>query len=59
MEENLNPISEPKPELLARGRELIFGGTLLLLAVALCNFVFYGGFHLAFGLVAAAMKRHC
>ena len=55
MEENMNPISEPKPELLARGRELIFGGTLLLLAVALCNCVFYGGCHLAFGLVAAAM----
>lgn len=55
MEEKLNPIPEPKPELLARGRELIFGGTLLLLAVALCNFVFYGGCHLAFGLVAAVM----
>ena len=57
MEENLNPIPEPKPEpvLIARGREFIFGGSILLLAVALCNFVFYGGCHLAFGLVAAAM----
>lgn len=57
MEENMNPIPEPKPEpvLIARGRELIFGGSILLLAVALCNFIFYGGCHLAFGLVAAVM----
>ena len=56
MEENLNPIPEPKPEpgLIARGRELIFGGTILLLAVAMCNFVLFGGFHLAFGLIFAA-----
>ena len=57
MEENLTPIPEPKPEpvLMARGREFIFGGALLLLSILLCNFVFYGGFHLAFGLVSAAL----
>lgn len=58
MEENLNPIPEPQPEpksdpaLIARGRELIFVGVTLLLCVLLCNFVFYGGFHLAFGIIA-------
>ena len=55
MEENFNPVPNPEPGLIARGRELIFGGSILLLAIALCNFVFYGGCHLAFGLVAAAM----
>ena len=59
MEENLNPIPEPQPEpksdpaLIARGRELIFVGVTLLLCVLLCNFVFYGGFHLAFGIASA------
>ena len=65
MEENLNPIPEsvpqpavpPVPEhpYLARGRELIFGGIILLLSILLCNFIFYGGFHLAFGLTAAVL----
>ena len=56
MEENLNPIPEPMPEppLIARGRELVFGAAILLLCILMCNFVFYGGFHLAFGLTALA-----
>lgn len=56
MEENLNPIPEEKPKVtyVARGLEFIFGGVILLLAILLCNFVLYGGFHLAFGLVAMA-----
>ena len=59
MEENLNPIPEPQPEappesaLLARGREFAFGGVILLLSVLMCNFVFFGGFNLAFGIIAA------
>ena len=70
MEENLNPMQEPVPEpvpepipeaapapepaLIARGREFAFGGALLLTAVLMCNFIFYGGLHLAFGIAAAA-----
>jgi len=55
MEENLNPIPQAAPEhpYLARGRELAYGGVTLLLSILLCNFVFYGGFHLAFGILAA------
>ena len=51
------PISAPKPEpaLIARGRDLLYGGGVLLLSILMCNFVFYGGFHLAFGIAAAAM----
>lgn len=54
MEENLTPVPEPVPEhpFMARGREFLFGGVTLLLSVLMCNFVLYGGFHLAFGLVA-------
>lgn len=50
------PICVPKPEpaLIARGREFAFGGGVLLLSILMCNFVFYGGFHLAFGIMAAA-----
>jgi len=59
MEENLTPVPEPeqKPEpvLIARGRELIFGGAVLLISILMCNFVLHGGFHLAFGLTALAM----
>ena len=57
MEENLVPIPEPTPEhpYLARGREFLFCGMILLLSTLMCNFVFYGGLHLAFGLAAAAM----
>ena len=57
MEENLNPIPESVPEhpFLARGREFAFCGILLLLSILMCNFVLYGGFHLAFGLTAAMM----
>ena len=56
MEENRNPIPEepPKVPFVARGAEFLFGGVILLLAILLCNFVLYGGFHLAFGLVGAA-----
>ena len=55
MEENLNPIpeAEPAPKFMARGREFAFGGVILLLSILMCNFVFYGGFHLAFGIIAA------
>ena len=67
MEENLNPIPENIPEntqqpaavpvaaprFLARGPEFAFGGAILLLSVLMCNFVFFGGFHLAFGIIAA------
>lgn len=63
MEENLNPLPNPEsnpqpgpvPALMARGREFIFGGITLLLSILLCNFIFYGGFQLAFGLTAAAL----
>ena len=56
MEENRNPIPEetPKVPFVARGAEFIFGGVIMLLAIFMCNFVLYGGFHLAFGLVGAA-----
>lgn len=56
MEENLTPIPEEKPKVpfVARGAEFLFGGIILLLAIFMCNFVLYGGFHLAFGLVGAA-----
>ena len=58
MEENLNsvPTSEPMPEpgFIARGRDFAFGGAALVLGILMCNFVLYGGFHLAFGLMAAA-----
>ena len=55
MEENLNPVpeAEPAPKFMARGREFAFGGVILLLSILMCNFVFYGGFHLAFGIIAA------
>ncbi len=61
MEENLNPVPEPIPEPIpepvprftARGREFAFGGVILLLSILMVNFVFYGGFHLAFGITAA------
>ena len=60
MEENLNPIPEPVPEtstpepkFLARGKEFAFGGVMLVLGVLMCNFVIYGGVHLAFGVIAA------
>ena len=54
MEENRNPIPEetPKVPFVARGAEFLFFGGILLLSLALCNFVFFGGFHLAFGLAA-------
>ena len=57
MEENLTPLPQPEPEhkLTARGREFIFGGVIALLSILMCHFVFFGGFHLAFGLTAAAM----
>ena len=57
MEENLTPIPEDKPKVpfVARGAEFLFGGVILLLAILLCNFTLYGGFHLAFGLVAVAL----
>lgn len=57
MEENSTPTPEPVPEhpYLARGREFVFCGVILLLSILLCNFIFFGGFHLAFGLVAAIM----
>ena len=60
MEENLTPIPEEKPKALfvARGAEFVFGGVILLLAILLCNFVLYGGFHLAFG-IAAALTIGC
>ena len=48
------PAPKPEPELMARGREFAFGGALLLTAVLMCNFIFYGGLHLAFGIMAAA-----
>ena len=58
MEENLNsvPASEPMPEpgFIARGSDFAFGGAALVLGILMCNFVLYGGFHLAFGLMAAA-----
>ena len=59
MEDNLNPIPEPQPAakpepvLMARGREFVFGGVMGLLSVLLCNFLFYGGAHLAFGILLA------
>ena len=49
------PVPKPVPLFMARGRELIFGGATLLLAVVLCNFVLFGGFHLAFGLAFAGI----
>ena len=59
MEENRNPLPEPEqkpdPVLLARGRELAFGGAVLVISILMCNFVLHGGFHLAFGLTALAM----
>ncbi len=60
MEENLTPIPEEKPKVpfVARGLEFVFGGATVLLAVLLCNFVLYGGFHLAFG-IAAALTIGC
>ena len=59
MEENLHPVPEipqepPKPDFTARGRELIFGGLVLLISILLCNFVLYGGFNLGFALMALA-----
>lgn len=64
MEENRNPMPEPQPEitpqvkpetlLMARGRELIYGGVTLLLGILLCNFAFFGGLHLGFGILAGA-----
>ena len=58
MEENLNSVpasgSVPEPGFIAREREFAFGGVVLLLGILMCNFVLYGGFHLAFGLMAAA-----
>ena len=61
MEENMTPIPEsaPEPLLMARGRELIFGSVTLLLCILMCNFVLYGGFHLAFGLIALASIAAC
>ena len=52
MEENMNPVPNPEPEMIARGREFAFGGAVLLMAVIMCNFALYGGLHLAFGLTA-------
>ena len=54
MEENLNSVPASEPGFIARGREFAFGGAVLLLGILMCNFVLYGGFHLAFGLMAAA-----
>ena len=64
MEENRNLMPEQQPEippqvkpaplLMARGRELIYGGVTLLLGILLCNFAFYGGAHLGFGLLSGA-----
>ena len=59
MEENLVPIPKipqdpPKPDYTARGRELIFGGVILLISILMCNFVFYGGFNIGFAVAAVA-----
>ena len=48
------PPEPPKPDYTAHGRELVFGAVILLLSILMTNFVLYGGFNLAFGLVAAA-----
>ena len=50
----IKPEPKPQPKFLARGREFLFGGVILLLSILLCNFVFFGGTNLAFGIVAAA-----
>ena len=56
MEENLVSVPQepPKPDYTARGRELIFGGVILLISILMCNFVFYGGFNIGFALAAIA-----
>ena len=54
MEENLNSVPASEPGFIARGRDFAFGGAALMLGILMCNFVLYGGFHLAFGLMAAA-----
>lgn len=43
-----------KPFLPAGKREVIFAGVTLLIAMALCNFILYGGFNLGFALAAVA-----
>ena len=53
MEENLNSVPASEPGFIARGRDFAFGGAALVLGILMCNFVLYGGFHLAFGLTAA------
>ena len=54
MEENLNSVPASEPGFIARGSDFAFGGAALVLGILMCNFVLYGGFHLAFGLMAAA-----
>ena len=55
MEDNFIPENpKPVPCFVAGGRELAFGTTMVLIAIFMCNFVLYGGFHMGFALMAMA-----